>query len=785
MSSELNNIELTEEELLEAKMLSDAAYFAEVYLRSPSNPNAPLELRWYQKKILRDSSAKRVLRIGRRAGKSVTLAVDAIWKAYTNRYREVLIIAGYESQVQTIFNLIKNMVNESPEVSESIAGTRMKPYEIRFKNNSVIMGFVGNNAVRGKCLPGNTLIVMADGVTLKEIKDVKEGDEVLSIDTSVEEDTARVGTVSGVHDNGLKDIYAIESSSERRIHVTENHKLMATYRGWTEAKDLHTQEKDGSKADFVATVHPNGHTYWTRVQKFFKIGRERTYDLTVDKYHNFVAFNPVPNSSGAVVAPYGIDVLAAYKINGLHSGGFLVHNSASDLYIDEVDSIPNDMLMGAVLPIEQSYKHTTVTVSGTPTGKREYFYNICKYKEEMRFSEWHFPASVSPQWSEQKAKEVQMVTSVSLYKHEYEAEFGSMAEGVFKNHFVDQNLYIYSYSDLKVNPNNYYILGVDWNESQNGVQAVILEYMNDEEYLLPFNSGEWRIDDTQTIERVKKSNLLRVFFADQIDPVEYTNLGSVEFILKLMKKIPFKLCAFDKGHGEANYENLRLALDTGRGPMGTSCIGMKHYLNSMMSVDFGGSTDIIDPVTLQATKAPTKNVMVKNAQLLNENGLLAIPARDLKNNVVEDDELKLIGQMRGYIVERVGRSGEVYASTVPGNVDHRLDAMMLGIYAYTLDTSIFHKRESDLVIDNAEGFETIATVKPGWRSFAEKAMLPVVSHKNDMTSYDHGLVAGHEPKEYTLDAKGVPVPVGSKTIVNRSGFKHTARAKINQRSRRF
>ena len=785
MSEQIEKPILDDEQLLEAKILADPVYFAEIYLRSPSNPNEPLELRSYQKKILRDRASKRILRIGRRVGKSVTIAVEAIWKAYTNKYREILIVAGYDSQVQTVFNLIKNMVNESPEVSKSIEGTRMRPYEIKFKNNSIIMGFVGNNAVRGKCLPGDTLVVMADGITLKEIKDIKEGDKVLSVDTELTDNNARVGTVSSIHDNGIKDIYAIESSSERRLHLTENHKVMAMYRGWIEAKDLNTEEDQGSKSDFIATVHPNGKAYWTRVQKFHKIGKAKTYDLTIDKYHNFIAFNQIPNSSGAVVTPYGADALSSFKIDGLHSGGFLVHNSASDLYIDEVDSIPNALLVEAVLPIEQSYTHTSITVSGTPTGKREYFYNVSKHKDEMGFSEWHMPSNVSPQWSEEKAKQIRMVTSESQYLHEYMAEFGSMAEGVFKNHFIDQNLYVYSYSSLKVNPNNYYILGVDWNESQFGVQAVILEYMNDTEHLLHYNGGEWKDINGEPNNRIEKSGLLRVFYADAIDPASYTNMGSVDFILKLMKKIPFKLMAFDKGHGEANYEMLRLSLENGVGPMGTSCAGMKNFLNNMISVDMGGSTEIIDKITGTSTKAPTKNVMVKNAQLMNESGLLAIPACDLKGGIVEDEEQKLIGQMRGYVVERIGKQGEVYASTVRDGLDHRLDAMMLGIYAYTMDTSVFHKRDSDLAAENVEGFEGISAVKPGWRSVEQKTFRPEVQQRDDMTIYNHGSISRGEPEEYELDGKGKPVPIKQRTLFNRSGFKHTSRSIVKPKRRRF
>ena len=88
------------------------------------------------------------------------MAIEAIWKAFTHNNREVLLVAGYDSQVQTIFNLIFRMARDSEEISTSIERTRMRPYEIWFKNGSVIMGYVGNNAVRGKCFPPTTNVVM-------------------------------------------------------------------------------------------------------------------------------------------------------------------------------------------------------------------------------------------------------------------------------------------------------------------------------------------------------------------------------------------------------------------------------------------------------------------------------------------------------------------------------------------------------------------------------------------------------------------------------------------------
>ena len=101
------------------------------------------------------------------------MCLEAIWKAFTNAHREVLLVAGYDSQVGTLFNLINRMVKDSDEVAKSISNTRMRPYEIHFKNGSIIMGYVGNNSVRGKCIPSNTQIILAD-LECKKAKDINE-----------------------------------------------------------------------------------------------------------------------------------------------------------------------------------------------------------------------------------------------------------------------------------------------------------------------------------------------------------------------------------------------------------------------------------------------------------------------------------------------------------------------------------------------------------------------------------------------------------------------------------
>jgi len=672
-------------------------------------------------------------------GKTVVLAVEAIWHAFTNADAEVLMVAGYDSQVATIFNLILRMVRDSPEVSQSIRNTRMRPYEIHFKNNSIIMGYVGNNSVRGKCLPKYTQIIMSD-LSTKEAGDVKVGDKLFTYNIEGDKGGDQ-GTVTAVHKNGVKDIYQLEAASDRIIHLTGNHKVYVYGRGWVAAEDVKTQEHFDHAADFVGVVHPSGEAYWTRAKRLTKVGKAETLDFTVEPHHNLIAFNPLDEDK------------SGFKVKGTHSGGFLIHNSADAVYIDEIDSIPNDYLLEAVLPISTTHSTTSLTISGTPSGRREYFFSVSKNKDlpAYDFKEHHVPSTSSPEWTPQQEAFQKSIMSKAQYEREYLAVFGSSAEGVFKNKHIDANSYVYDYSDLKYNKNNHYILGVDWNESSNGVQAVVLEYVQEAELLLPFNDGKFKDDEGNLIEKEEHNNFLRVFYAAAIDPDDYTNVGAVEFIIELMKKIDFTFCAFDRGHGEANYEMLRLALDTGKyistnGHV-VKATGLRHMIDRTMSIEMGSPFEIIDPITKQVSKASTKNVMVKNAQMLNENGNYVIPAMNLKGVPVEDEEKRLIGQMRSYIVERIGKTGEIYSSTI--GIDHRLDALLLASHAFMINNSVFHKKNAEFAMEEV-GDPLAVAMTPGWRSNLEKSNVhqPKVGNLNGMTTRDYGDYTGRgEPPE--------------------------------------
>ena len=116
------------------------------------------------------------------------------------------------------------------------------------------------NSIFGNCLPGNTLVSMADG-RVKEIKDTQRGDMVWSMKM---DGTVVKHPVEDVIESGVKKILKIRTAG-REIRCSGNHPLLKlksvkdyrnkliNYMVWTEAKDL----KEGDVIAILNNVPAN------------------------------------------------------------------------------------------------------------------------------------------------------------------------------------------------------------------------------------------------------------------------------------------------------------------------------------------------------------------------------------------------------------------------------------------------------------------------------------------------------------------------------------------------
>jgi hypothetical protein len=92
-----------------------------------------------------------------------------------------------------------------------------------------------------------------------------------------------------------------------------------------------------------------------------------------------------------------------------------------------------------------------IWVSSTPTGKRDFFYDICT-NSDTGYKAYHFPSHVNPDFDERMEGELRATMTVQGYIHEVEAEFGEETVGVFSKSAVERakSQYMYSYRELNV-----------------------------------------------------------------------------------------------------------------------------------------------------------------------------------------------------------------------------------------------------------------------------------------------------------------------------------------------
>jgi hypothetical protein len=110
-----------------------------------------VEPRVYQILILRDPSLRKVLRAGRRLGKTVSLAITLLHYSYTNNDGRSLVIAPMKSQVELIYQELVRMASKNEVVKNSITRKVTSPqFMMQFSNGSTIRFFTSGIRSGGK-----------------------------------------------------------------------------------------------------------------------------------------------------------------------------------------------------------------------------------------------------------------------------------------------------------------------------------------------------------------------------------------------------------------------------------------------------------------------------------------------------------------------------------------------------------------------------------------------------------------------------------------------------------
>ncbi len=434
--------------------------------------------------------------------------------------------------------------------------------------------------------------------------------------------------------------------------------------------------------------------------------------------------NEIQFENGSVIKGMTLGISSANK------GTSVRGQSADLLMLDEADYIPREIMEQAVLPIASTKLDTKIRACSTPSGKREIFWEWCTKGLEIGWWSKHYPSwhPDNPSWLSIKDAEEQGLpitdstefkyrsyTSEEAYVREYGAEFGEELQGVYKHKHINDSLVEYMAEfdspDVAIfdpgfvqNPNNKYVIGVDWNTYKNGGQVVMIEYCQEPTFIEYYDhkkNEDVKIDCTGKI---------RLFYRKGVKAKDATQRETRNEIIRLMTHYKVDFLYVDYGAGDTNVEEL-----TFYGKKFPE-LGMSRKLHV---IDSGASTEHYDPVLQKKVKKRNKGLMINQSVLALEENRMVLPKE-------EDNNHRLVDQMRSYLIKSITARGDF---TYEGE-DHVLDAFNLAVYGFyhqfgVLLKSTYENRVKymrDPRMDNFDGRGSSSSESPILKQTQERAI---------------------------------------------------------------
>lgn len=394
--------------------------------------------------------------------------------------------------------------------------------------------------------------------------------------------------------------------------------------------------------------------------------RQTHTDNLFEKFETFIRNNPVLESTiqdykqhpyvnisfkpkdGEMVGSW-IKILTGGT--GTSGAGLSIRSFSADLIILDEANFLGPKELEAITAILMTNADTFLHVSSTPIGFQDFFWDYCKTRPDIK--EFYAPTCETPQWEKVKSRVYSLVQTVDEFLHEYMAEFSPSSIGVFRPDLIQQAIRVYAYESQEPAPEAIYTIGVDWN-SNAGTEIYVMAY-----------SGH---DDSFT--GVESVNVAKS---------EWTQTQAIEAIIDLVTKWNPISVMVDRGYGDTQIELLKqyAISNAAAHPAIASLTETLHVY------EFGGTVTIFDPMTRKEVKQPAKPFLVRNTVKRFEEGRIRIP----------QDDILLLDQLRSYAVKNVSEMGRPsYHSLKPDLGDHRLDALMLSLVAFTLHSSELTKR---------------------------------------------------------------------------------------------
>lgn len=475
-----------------------------------------------------------------------SMVMHIIWYAYTHRDSKQIIATPYQSQIDLIFDMIRQYIKSAPGLSSSIVRDIKNPSKIELSNGAIIRGFTAGTkngdsgaSLRGQaadwiyldeCVTGDTHVLTPDGE--KFISDLKAGDMVLSY---AQDGSLVERKILKMKCTGTKPVLRLHTSGDKVLICTANHPLLTScgYQQAGLAKDVLTI--DG--LEYVLSISQESN--------------QPVYNLTVEGEHNYIA------------------------------NGLITHNC----------DYMNDSDIETISAIALDRPSIGIWASSTPSGRRGMFWKMCtgviKKKirdavgkiigEESAWHEFYHPSTENPNWNEDMEAEFRAMFTEVAYEHEVLAEFGEETIGVFKKILIDAARAEYTYDQARLSPKmGPRIMGVDWDKYADASQAVILEYNQSAKQFMVIHRHE-----------TPKS--------------AFTLTNAVSRIIELNEEYRLDYIFVDRGYGEYQVETLhKYGIDN-------PASGLHHKVRGVAFSEF---KDIIDPHTKEIRSEPLKPFMV-------------------------------------------------------------------------------------------------------------------------------------------------------------------------------
>ena len=148
-----NYMKLSEESKVKLQLEKNKLLWAEECLGwTPYNSKRDF-YQYYQKEFLLCNAQNRVMRFGRRLGKTEVMTVDMLHFGTMNEGAKILVIGPFQSLIDEIFDRLDTLLSGKDSIFKNKFSRKKQPCEITLENGTKIKGFTtgtDGNSIRGQ-----------------------------------------------------------------------------------------------------------------------------------------------------------------------------------------------------------------------------------------------------------------------------------------------------------------------------------------------------------------------------------------------------------------------------------------------------------------------------------------------------------------------------------------------------------------------------------------------------------------------------------------------------------